>query len=64
MATIDVFNPARDVLNQAPPLQPLNLFETDLALVEAAQAAGALLIVVTPTNYFCCGGCMMARRRA
>ena len=28
-------DPARDVLNQAPPLQPVNLFEVDLALQEA-----------------------------
>ena len=33
-------NPARDVLNQAPPLQPMNLFETDLALVEALEREG------------------------
>jgi putative acyl-CoA dehydrogenase len=40
MATIDVTNPARDVLNQAPPLQPINLFETDLALAEALEREG------------------------
>jgi putative acyl-CoA dehydrogenase len=40
MATVDVTNPARDVLNQAPPLQPINLFEIDLALREALEREG------------------------
>jgi putative acyl-CoA dehydrogenase len=40
MATIDVTNPAREVLNQAPPLQPVNLFEVDLALSEAREREG------------------------
>jgi putative acyl-CoA dehydrogenase len=40
MATTDVTNPAREVLNQAPPLQPLNLFEVDLALQEALEREG------------------------
>ena len=40
MATIDVLNPARDVLNQAPPLHPVNLFDTDLALAEALEREG------------------------
>jgi putative acyl-CoA dehydrogenase len=40
MATIDVLNPARDVLNQAPPLQPINLFDSDLALVDALEREG------------------------
>jgi len=40
MATIDVTNPAREVVNQAPPLQPINLFETDLALREALDREG------------------------
>ena len=40
MATIDVTNPAREVLNQAPPLQPINLFEADLALQEALEREG------------------------
>lgn len=40
MATIAVDNPARDVLNQAPPLQPANLFELDLALREALEREG------------------------
>ncbi|MDQ6805347.1 MAG: acyl-CoA dehydrogenase family protein, partial [Actinomycetota bacterium] len=35
MATIDVIDPARGVLNQAPPLQPVDLFEVDVALREA-----------------------------
>ena len=40
MATIDVTNPAREVLNQAPPLQPVNLFEVDLALREGLEREG------------------------
>src|SRR5256714_13881074 len=33
-------DPAREVLNQAPPLQPVNLFEVDLALQEALAREG------------------------
>jgi putative acyl-CoA dehydrogenase len=40
MATIAVDNPARDVLNQAPPLHPANLFDLDLALREALEREG------------------------
>ena len=40
MATVDVTNPAREVLNQAPPLQPVNLFEIDLALREGLEREG------------------------
>jgi putative acyl-CoA dehydrogenase len=40
MATIDVTDPAREVLNQAPPLQPVNFFEVDLALREALEREG------------------------
>jgi putative acyl-CoA dehydrogenase len=40
MATVEIFNPAREVLNQAPPLQPVNLFEVDLALQEALEREG------------------------
>ena len=40
MATTDVFNPAREVQNQAPPLEPLNLFDADLALQEALVREG------------------------
>ncbi len=40
MATIDVTDPAREVLNQPPPLQPVNLFEIDLALTEALEREG------------------------
>jgi putative acyl-CoA dehydrogenase len=40
MATIDTTNPARDVLNQAPALQPLDLFEVDLALREGLEREG------------------------
>jgi putative acyl-CoA dehydrogenase len=46
MATLDIpnaapaANPARDVLNQAPPLQPLNLFEVDRPLQEALEREG------------------------
>ncbi len=35
MATIQDVDPAREVRNQPPPLQPLNLFEVDVALREA-----------------------------
>ena len=37
MATTDVLDPARTVRNQPPPLQPVNLFEVDLALREALE---------------------------
>jgi putative acyl-CoA dehydrogenase len=37
MATTEIFNPEREVLNQAPPLQPVNLFDVDLALQEALE---------------------------
>jgi putative acyl-CoA dehydrogenase len=40
MATIELHDPAREVLNQAPPLQPANLFELDLALQEALGREG------------------------
>ena len=40
MATIEVTDPAREVLNQAPPLEPVNLFEVDLALREALEREG------------------------
>ena len=40
MATIESIAPAREVLNQAPPLQPVNLFEIDLALREGLEREG------------------------
>src|ERR1700758_5510456 len=40
MTTVDTANPARDVLNQPPPLQPINLYEVDLALREALEREG------------------------
>jgi putative acyl-CoA dehydrogenase len=40
MATIDVTDPAREVLNQPPSLQPLNLFEVDVPLREALEREG------------------------
>src|SRR5436309_11351140 len=40
MATTDVRDPAREVLNQAPPLEPVNHFEVDLALQEALAREG------------------------
>ena len=40
MATVDVSDPAREVLNQPPPLQPIDLFESDLALREALEREG------------------------
>jgi putative acyl-CoA dehydrogenase len=40
MTAVDTSNPARDVLNQAPPLQPVNLYEVDVALREALEREG------------------------
>src|SRR5947209_19017339 len=40
MTTTQIGDPARDVLNQARPLQPINLFEVDLALQEALEREG------------------------
>jgi putative acyl-CoA dehydrogenase len=40
MATTHTLDPAREVLNQPPPLQPINLFEHDLALQEALTREG------------------------
>src|SRR2546421_4350818 len=40
MATIDIHDPSREVLNQAPPLEPVNHFEVDLALQEALAREG------------------------
>jgi putative acyl-CoA dehydrogenase len=40
MATTQTGDPAREVLNQAPPLQPVDLFEIDLALREALDREG------------------------
>jgi putative acyl-CoA dehydrogenase len=40
MATIEITDPAREVLNQAPPLQPANLFALDVALQEALEREG------------------------
>src|SRR5436309_10091375 len=40
MTTLDVTDPAREVLNQPPPLQPINLFEADIALREALEREG------------------------
>jgi putative acyl-CoA dehydrogenase len=40
VATTDISNPAREVLNQPPALQPVNLFEVDLALREGLEREG------------------------
>ena len=40
MATIDATDPAREVLNQVPPLQPVNLFDVDVPLREALEREG------------------------
>jgi putative acyl-CoA dehydrogenase len=40
MATIEITNPAREVLNQAPPLEPIDLLGSDLALGEALTREG------------------------
>jgi putative acyl-CoA dehydrogenase len=40
MATVSQSNPAREVLNQAPPLEPVNLYEHDLPLRQALEREG------------------------
>jgi putative acyl-CoA dehydrogenase len=40
VTTLDSTNPAREVINQAPPLQPVNLFDLDAALQEALEREG------------------------
>jgi putative acyl-CoA dehydrogenase len=40
MAITEIHDPAREVLNQAPPLEPINLFEVDLALKESLEREG------------------------
>ncbi|MHB8658646.1 MAG: acyl-CoA dehydrogenase family protein [Solirubrobacteraceae bacterium] len=40
MATLGITDPSREVLNQPLPLQPINLFEVDLALWEALEREG------------------------
>ena len=40
MATVQIGDPARAVLNQPPPLQPASLFELDLPLREALEREG------------------------
>jgi len=40
MITTEIANPAREVLNQAPPLQPISLLDADLALAEALEREG------------------------
>jgi putative acyl-CoA dehydrogenase len=40
MATIEIRDPAREVLNQPPPLEPANLFALDVALQEALEREG------------------------
>jgi putative acyl-CoA dehydrogenase len=40
MATTQTGDPAREVLNQPPPLQPVNYFEVDVALREALEREG------------------------
>ena len=40
MATIDISDPAREVLNQPPPLQPVDYFGVDLALQEGLAREG------------------------
>jgi putative acyl-CoA dehydrogenase len=40
MTATTATDPAREVLNQAPPLEPINLFEVDLALQEALGREG------------------------
>jgi putative acyl-CoA dehydrogenase len=40
MATTEIHDPAREVLNQAPLLEPINLFDADVALAEALEREG------------------------
>jgi putative acyl-CoA dehydrogenase len=40
MATTQIGDPAREVFNQPPPLQPVNYFEVDVALREALEREG------------------------
>lgn len=40
MATLETVDPAREVLNQAPPLEPISLLDCDLALGEAIVREG------------------------
>jgi putative acyl-CoA dehydrogenase len=40
MAITEIHDPAREVLNQPPPLEPINLFDVDLALSEALEREG------------------------
>ena len=40
MASTTATDPAREVVNQAPPLEPINVFEADLALQEALAREG------------------------
>jgi putative acyl-CoA dehydrogenase len=40
VTTLDSTDPAREVINQAPPLQPVNLFDLDAALQEALEREG------------------------
>jgi putative acyl-CoA dehydrogenase len=40
VTTIDLKDPAREVVNQPPPLQPVDLFEIDLPLREALEREG------------------------
>ena len=40
MATLQTTDPAREVLNQPPPLEPISLLDSDLALTEALHREG------------------------
>ncbi len=40
MPTLEITHPAREVLNQAPPLQPISLLDSDLALSEGLVREG------------------------
>ena len=40
MTTLNVSDPAREVLNQVPPLQPISLLDSDVALHEALVREG------------------------
>ncbi len=53
-------NPAREVLNQPPPIQPINLFEVDLALGEALARHGGEWAVARARELGAAAGSMEA----
>ncbi|MBO0768059.1 MAG: acyl-CoA dehydrogenase family protein [Solirubrobacterales bacterium] len=64
MGALDVRDPAREVLNQAPSLQPLNYFDTDVALSEALQREGGAWGVDRARETAAVAGSLAAREHA